>query len=259
MNAMKKTKLLVGTVIGCMVTGQAMATILFSEDWESHSPGAAIQSANGWTAVTCCGEPTSEISVQQASGGSPAGMSGNYANGSAGGSNSTGGYITLNPAGIGSGLDPTKEYILSWTWYNSGDKAHGPEFGFAHSGHNNFGTRLTLEGGHNGNAGRSRLLSRNNGEDGAGWPGDGVSVEYEIRMTKDSVSGWRDGSQTAGAGMDEATFVGHDGIYWFADFSGSTGRNAGDIDNITLRVVPEPATLGLLALGGMIACFRRRG
>ena len=249
---MKISKLVAGLAIGCLLAGQAMAVILFSDDFEAgtgHTVGNPITDANGWYVQVFNGDMRASVNNTV-----EPGMTGQFADGV----NLIGfsdGVGNRNDAGIAGGMDTNLEYILSFTWGNTGDATHNTEFGFTHTS-SMFGTRATLEGAFNLNAGHSRLIARDHGDDGAGWPGDGAVNDYQLVINATSVALFRDGSQVAGAPMNPATMAGHNGIYWWLDASG--GRNAGRIDNITLEVIPEPATLGLLALGGLLVLRRRR-
>ena len=202
---------------------QVQAATLFTEDFETHNSGHSLNGINGWSSV---GNPDiAEVLVNNI----PGVMDENYGDGTFRFTPSDGGKH-VNSAGIAGGMDPIKEYRLSWTWKNLGDSSSS-EFGFGHI-NSPQGTRLTMEGNFNAAAGHMRLRTMSGGEDGAGWPGDGAVNDYEMVINSNTVEVWRDGDQVAGVPMDAATMAGHNGIYWWIDTS--AGRDSGQIDNIVL-------------------------
>ena len=207
---------------------QVQAATLFTEDFETHNSGHSLNGINGWSSV---GNPDiAEVLVNNI----PGVMDENYGDGTFR-LGSSDGAAHVNDAGISGGLDTSETYTLAFTWANIGDKSHNSEFGFSTT-ESVFGVRLSMEGGHNcdasGCAGHMQLHARNNGSDGAGWPGDNVTNDYKIIISASTGEVWRDGDQVAGRPMDSAPLASINGIYWFHDTSAS--RNAGRIDNIVL-------------------------
>lgn len=221
-------RILTMAAAGGVMAMQVQAVTLFEEDFETHNTGHSVDGINGWSSV---GFPNvAECIVNNV----PGVLDENYGDGTFR-LGSSDGTAHVNDAGISGGLDTNLTYTLAWTWNNLGDSTHNTEIGFTTT-ESLFGVRVTLEGTFNcdtnGCAGRSRLISRNNGEDGAGWPGDNATTDYEIRVSASTVSAWRNGSQVAGSPMDPTTMASINGIYWFHDTSAS--RNAGRLDNIVL-------------------------
>ncbi len=223
-------RILTATAAGGVMAMQVQAVTLFTEDFETHNSGHSMDGINGWSSEQVSMNNIAECIVNDI----PGVLDGNYGDGTFR-LGPTQGSAHVNDAGISGGLDTNLTYTLAWTWANIGDSSHNSEFGFSTTG-NVFGVRLSMEGGFNCTtgvcAGHMRLLARNNGEDGAGWPGDNMTNDFEIRISAAAVGVWRDGNQVAGRPMDPDTMASVDGIFWFHDTSAS--RNAGQIDNIVV-------------------------
>lgn len=230
---------------------QAHAVTLFTEDFEGHAVGLTINGVNGWSSVTVGDppEPLESVTV----GNIPGVLDNNFGDGFAP-TGPTGGSAHVNDAGISGGLDTNLSYVLTWTWNNLGDDTHGPEVGFR-TASSVFGVRITLEGKFNENSGRSRFLTPT-GFDGAGWPGDGTTNEFRIYIDRSTALAFRDGIQVSGAPMDAATMASINGIYWFVDFSASTDRNAGRIDNIRLTdsspLAADPVNISTVVVDNVV-------
>ena len=88
---------------------QVQAATLFTEDFETHNSGHSLNGINGWSSV---GNPDiAEVLVNNI----PGVMDENYGDGTFRFTPSDGGKH-VNSAGIAGGMDPIKEYRLSWTW-----------------------------------------------------------------------------------------------------------------------------------------------
>ncbi|MAE67627.1 MAG: hypothetical protein CMJ18_25515 [Phycisphaeraceae bacterium] len=230
-----------------LVAVPASADTLFLDGFSNHTSGNSINGVNDWIQRPLGG--TEELQINDTGSFPAPGMIGNYVDGTIGSSD---GAASLNDAGLTGGMDPTMEYVLSWT-HHALDNTSNVEIGFK-SGTSPNGPRIVLDGQFNGNGGRVLWRGPTISDDTQGWVGDNTTHVFEIVVNSSSVQMLIDGQATGGGPMDAATMAQFDGIFIFHDHSG--GRDAGYIDNIMLT--PEPGTLALLGLGALAALRRRR-
>jgi len=245
-------RLLTTSVLGLVVAALAMpagAQTVFTEGFEiadGHTVGNDIIAANGWF------EDSINNATHPVVAASAPGLSGQVGDGSATGT--TGGVAIANPAGIGGGPSAGQELVLSFQWLvNSGELTGSAGFGFD-------GTRMGFDLPRVDNG--TMINIADNADTDTKYPlpvGGGAEQVLDLKIVTNATTTQFFMNdvllQTSPSDGVSGTFSGINGICWGC--SNEPSRGCGIIDNIRV-VVPEPASLGLLALGGSALLRRRR-
>jgi hypothetical protein len=243
-------RLLATSVLGFALAVIAMpagAQTLFTDGFEvadGHTAGTDILGTNGWNQGFLSGN----VSTNHQVGASAPGLSGLVGDGNAvAGDNGSFTQIT-NAAGLAGGLSSGQEVVLSWQMLvNSG------------------GT--TTQGGLNFLGGRAGMNVVTGGTEinvadmpdtdtRHALPGGGAEevLDLAIIINETTTTFMMNGNVLQVSASTAGGFNGLNSIAWGC--GNDAGVECGIVDNIVVAI-PEPASLGLLALGG-IALLRRR-
>ncbi|MAE63068.1 MAG: hypothetical protein CMJ18_02245 [Phycisphaeraceae bacterium] len=232
---------------------QAQAQTVFTDNFESHSAGNSIIGTNGWYEQGRQGNASDPLVIASVPGLSGQAGDGNAVTGDPGSS-----FVAIaNDAGLAGGADPVQDNVLSWKWLVNRDMPTGS------TGFGLLGTRTSM------------AIVRNQSTSQEGWElnvsdtldtdnryalpqGGGVEQVLDLRIVFNSsdTQFFMNGQllQTSPSNGGSGQFANINGIRWGINNDPNIG--AGFIDDIVVQL-PEPTSLGLLALGGLMMWRRR--
>ncbi len=225
------------------LAAQARAQTVFDETFDSpHNVGDLITDANGWSANN--GDISPPVIIASAPGLDGPAADGNAITGDQGSFTDF-----LNTAGLGGGPHP--RVILEWDWLiNSGVTTGSTGFSFT-------GTRTSIsirDGG--ANIGVADALDT---DEIYPTPGGAIEQVLNFRIDADpnNTRFFMNDQlvQTSPSNGTSGNYSGINGIKWGCGID--PGVSCGVVDNISVSI-PEPATFGLTAAGGLLMGRRRR-
>lgn len=242
------------TIALAAIAMSAEAQVLFHEDWESPTwnVGDVMITQNGWSRAT--GNFSRPEIIASATG-----LTGQVADAS----NPSGTIGTFSSFTNTAGLDnipaipPDGELNLSWRWLLNPSGGEGVT-GSANVGFLS-GVNLSLSILNNGT--QARFTDMDDNDTPVDLPlGGGAEqvVDFELFATNNGGGshGWRMNGVTMATIAGAPTFNNIGSMRWGC--GRDAGFNCGIMGDITVTVTPEPASLGLLALGGLAVLSRRR-